>query len=181
MSLPVIDDMVEALGYSEMFMNYYYKIPNMDISNGLKPIQSDVDVQKMCNFVPKARLLDMYIEELFAEEALTKEQHFMESMECTDPSTVVIEELSDEERDVMAITCKPRKRKGLLAIEGPSDNKGVSVKKEVTVMCSDDGFHQEEVASTSWLKLKMYKLLNKLMNKVYKLLNKLVNKANKCG
>jgi len=38
MSLHVIDDMVEALGYSEMFMNYYNKIPNMDTSNGLKPI-----------------------------------------------------------------------------------------------------------------------------------------------
>ncbi|KAB2596192.1 hypothetical protein D8674_031642 [Pyrus ussuriensis x Pyrus communis] len=44
MSLQVIDDMVEALGYSEQFMNYYYKIPNMDLSNGLKSIQSDFDV-----------------------------------------------------------------------------------------------------------------------------------------
>ena len=32
MSLSVIDDMVEALGYSERFMNYYYKIPNMDLN-----------------------------------------------------------------------------------------------------------------------------------------------------
>ncbi|RXH87170.1 hypothetical protein DVH24_028670 [Malus domestica] len=47
MSLPMIYDMVESLGYSEMFMNYYYKIPNMTICNGLKPIQSDADVQKM--------------------------------------------------------------------------------------------------------------------------------------
>ncbi|RXH95537.1 hypothetical protein DVH24_008037 [Malus domestica] len=31
-------------GYSEMFMNYYYKITNMNICNGLKPIQSDVNV-----------------------------------------------------------------------------------------------------------------------------------------
>ncbi|KAB2630887.1 hypothetical protein D8674_008406 [Pyrus ussuriensis x Pyrus communis] len=61
----------------------------------------------------------------------------MESMECTGPSTVVIEELSDEEWD------------GLLVIEGPSDNKGVFVKEEVTVMCSNDGFHQEEVAGTN--------------------------------
>ncbi|RXH79867.1 hypothetical protein DVH24_041014 [Malus domestica] len=45
MSLPVINDMVEAIGYNEMFMNYYYKIPNMDFSNGLKPIQSDADCQ----------------------------------------------------------------------------------------------------------------------------------------
>ncbi|RXI00380.1 hypothetical protein DVH24_037928 [Malus domestica] len=50
MSLLVIDDMVEALGYSEMFMNYYDKIPNMDISNGLKLIQSDADVKKMLNY-----------------------------------------------------------------------------------------------------------------------------------
>ena len=44
MSLPVIDDMVEAVGYIERFMNYYFKIPNMDLSNGLKQIQSDSDV-----------------------------------------------------------------------------------------------------------------------------------------
>ncbi|TQE08484.1 hypothetical protein C1H46_005959 [Malus baccata] len=68
----------------------------------------------------------------------------MESMECTGPSIVVI-----EEDDVRAITCKPRKRKGLLAIEEPSHNKGVSVEEEVTVMCSDDGLHQEEVVGTS--------------------------------
>ncbi|KAB2626011.1 hypothetical protein D8674_017671 [Pyrus ussuriensis x Pyrus communis] len=33
MSLPVIDDMVEVVGYIERFMNYYFKIPNMDLSN----------------------------------------------------------------------------------------------------------------------------------------------------
>ncbi|KAB2636205.1 hypothetical protein D8674_026739 [Pyrus ussuriensis x Pyrus communis] len=44
MSLPVIDDMAEAVGYIERFMNYYFKIPNMDLSNGLKQIQSDSDV-----------------------------------------------------------------------------------------------------------------------------------------
>ncbi|RXH71916.1 hypothetical protein DVH24_025417 [Malus domestica] len=58
MSLPVIDDMVEALGYSERFMNYYYKIPNMDLSNGLKPIQNDFNVQSMCNFVPKDKVYE---------------------------------------------------------------------------------------------------------------------------
>ncbi|RXH72081.1 hypothetical protein DVH24_025582 [Malus domestica] len=45
MSLPMIDDMVEAVGYSERFINYYYKIPNMDFCNGLKPIQSGSEVQ----------------------------------------------------------------------------------------------------------------------------------------
>ncbi|KAB2625207.1 hypothetical protein D8674_016867 [Pyrus ussuriensis x Pyrus communis] len=58
----------------------------------------------------------------------------MESIECNGPSIVVIEELSDEEGDVMTITCKPRRRKKwLLAIEGPSDNKGMSVEEEVMV------------------------------------------------
>ena len=61
MSLPVIDDMLEALGYSDRFMNYYYKIPNIKICNGLKPIQSDANVQTMCHFIPKDRAM-MYIE-----------------------------------------------------------------------------------------------------------------------
>ncbi|KAB2615197.1 hypothetical protein D8674_021785 [Pyrus ussuriensis x Pyrus communis] len=46
MSLQMIDDMVKAVGHSERFMNYYYKIPNMDLCNGLKLIQSDSDVQQ---------------------------------------------------------------------------------------------------------------------------------------
>ncbi|KAB2617830.1 hypothetical protein D8674_013699 [Pyrus ussuriensis x Pyrus communis] len=69
----------------------------------------------------------------------------MEFMKCTGLSTVVIEELSDEEGDVMTITCKPRKRKGLLAIKGPLDNKEVSVQEEWIVMCSDDGLQDVQV------------------------------------
>ncbi|KAB2602127.1 hypothetical protein D8674_003132 [Pyrus ussuriensis x Pyrus communis] len=77
----------------------------------------------------------------------------MESMECTNPSIVVIEELSDKEKDVMARNCKPRKRKGLLTIEGPSDNKRLFIEEKVTVMCLDDGFHQENVVGTSVVKI----------------------------
>ncbi|RXH75778.1 hypothetical protein DVH24_039477 [Malus domestica] len=44
MSLLVVDDTVEALGYKEMFMSYYYVIPNMEIFNGLRKIEGDADV-----------------------------------------------------------------------------------------------------------------------------------------
>ncbi|CAN6542400.1 unnamed protein product [Malus baccata var. baccata] len=44
MSLPVVDATVEALGYKEMFMSYYYVIPNMEIFNGLRKIEGDVDM-----------------------------------------------------------------------------------------------------------------------------------------
>ncbi|KAB2622173.1 hypothetical protein D8674_024355 [Pyrus ussuriensis x Pyrus communis] len=98
MSLPVIDDMVEAVGYIERFMNYYFKIPNMDLSNGLKQIQSDSDVQSMCNFVPKDKVIEMYIEELTTEEAVTQEQQFLKSMEVAGPSKVVIEEISKKSK-----------------------------------------------------------------------------------
>ncbi|XP_048420906.1 uncharacterized protein LOC125468709 [Pyrus x bretschneideri] len=72
MSLPVISDIVEAVGYIERFMNYYFKIPNMNLSNGLKQIQSDFDVQSMFNFVPKDKVIEMYIEELTTEKAKEK-------------------------------------------------------------------------------------------------------------
>ncbi|KAB2601156.1 hypothetical protein D8674_002161 [Pyrus ussuriensis x Pyrus communis] len=97
MSLLVIDDMVEALGYNEWFMNYYYKIPNMDLSNGLKPIQSDFDVQSMCNFLPKDKVIEMYIEELTIEEAITQEQQFLKSMEVGGPSKLGNVEEENEE------------------------------------------------------------------------------------
>ncbi|KAB2631363.1 hypothetical protein D8674_008882 [Pyrus ussuriensis x Pyrus communis] len=53
----------------------------MDLSNGLKPIQSDFDAQSMCNFIPKDKVIEMYIEELMIEEAVTQEQQFLKSME----------------------------------------------------------------------------------------------------
>ncbi|KAM2568707.1 hypothetical protein TB2_008907 [Malus domestica] len=117
MSLTVIDDMVEALGYSGRFMNYYYKIPNIDLSNGLKPIQSDSDVQSMCNFVPNDKVIKMYIEELKTEEAVTQKQQFMKSMEVCGPSKLVIEEISSSEGVVGPIAVKPIRSRGLLAIE----------------------------------------------------------------
>lgn len=67
MSLPVVDDTVEALGHKEMFISYYYVIPNMEIFNGLRKIKSDADVQTMCTFVPNVRVIEMYIEELSPE------------------------------------------------------------------------------------------------------------------
>ncbi|TQD85599.1 hypothetical protein C1H46_028869 [Malus baccata] len=100
-------------------MNYYYKIPNMDLSNGLKPIQSDSDVQSMCNFVPKDKLIEMYIEELTTEEVLTQEQQFLKSMEVNSLNKLVIEEISSLERDVGPTSLKPIRYRGLLAIEGP--------------------------------------------------------------
>ncbi|KAB2603218.1 hypothetical protein D8674_004223 [Pyrus ussuriensis x Pyrus communis] len=111
MSLPMIDDMVEAIGYIERFMNYYFKIPNMDLSNGLKQIQSDSDVQSMCNFVPKDKVIEMYIEELTTEEAVTQKQQFLKSMEVTGPSKVVIEEISKKNCE------RPEKSKGKYVAE----------------------------------------------------------------
>ncbi|KAM2308028.1 hypothetical protein ACFX1S_030303 [Malus domestica] len=119
MSLPMIDDMMKVVGYSEQFMNYYYQIPNMDLCNGLKSIQSDSDVQTMCNFVPKDRVIEIYIEELTTEETITQEQQFLKSMEGNGPSKLVIKEVSSSEEDVGPTPLKPRRYRGLLAIEGP--------------------------------------------------------------
>ncbi|KAM1646214.1 hypothetical protein ACFXTN_007272 [Malus domestica] len=64
MSLPVIDDMVEAVGYIEWFMNYYFKIPNMDLSNGLKHIQKQQFLKFMEVTVPSK----VVIEEISSSE-----------------------------------------------------------------------------------------------------------------
>lgn len=48
-------------------MSYYYVIPNMEIFNNLRKIESDADVQTMCTFVPNVGVIEMYIEELSLE------------------------------------------------------------------------------------------------------------------
>ncbi|XP_068329820.1 uncharacterized protein [Pyrus communis] len=123
MSLLVIYDMVEAVGYIETFMNYYFKIPNMNLSNGLKQIQSDFDVQSMFNFVLKDKVIEMYIEELTIEKAVTQEQQFLKSIEVTGPSKVVIEEISSSDENVGEINAEEGNGQKEKNCEGPDKSK----------------------------------------------------------
>ncbi|KAM1837742.1 hypothetical protein FF1_019582 [Malus domestica] len=43
MSLLEVDNMVEELGYGNVFMSYQYRIPGMEIRNGMKPLMTDLD------------------------------------------------------------------------------------------------------------------------------------------
>ncbi|RXH75872.1 hypothetical protein DVH24_042659 [Malus domestica] len=71
MSLLEVDNMVEELGYGNVFMSYQYRIPGMEIRNGMKPLMTDLDVINMCKFVPIHTLIDVYIEKITPEECLS--------------------------------------------------------------------------------------------------------------
>ncbi|RXH86773.1 hypothetical protein DVH24_022046 [Malus domestica] len=113
MSLLEVDDMVEELGYENVFMSYQYRIPGMEIRNGMKPLMTHSDVINMCKFVPNHTLIDVYIEKITPKEYVSQEMKFMKSFESVAQSRVVIEEL-DEERPVQV-----NRGKGKLAIEYP--------------------------------------------------------------
>ena len=72
MSLLEVDNIVEELGYGNIFMSYQYRFLGMEIRNGLKPLMTDSDVINMCKFVPNHTLIDVYIEKITPEECVSQ-------------------------------------------------------------------------------------------------------------
>ncbi|RXI02320.1 hypothetical protein DVH24_026850 [Malus domestica] len=121
MSLLEVGNMVEELGYGNIFISYQYRIPGMEIQNGLKPLMTDSDVINMCKFVPNHTVIDVYIEKITPEECVPQEMKFMKSFESVAQSMVVIEELDgDDDDQCNLIEERPvqvNRGKGKLAIE----------------------------------------------------------------
>ncbi|GJR38763.1 hypothetical protein Tco_1214447 [Tanacetum coccineum] len=53
--------MVKDLGYDNKDLQFYYKIPNSNLNIGLKPLSCDKDVMKMCNYVSKFKVMDVFV------------------------------------------------------------------------------------------------------------------------
>ncbi|GKC74343.1 hypothetical protein Tco_1120226 [Tanacetum coccineum] len=53
--------MVKDLGYDNKDLQFYYKIPNSNLDIGLKPLSCDKDMMKMCNYVSKFKVMDVFV------------------------------------------------------------------------------------------------------------------------
>ncbi|KAM1234908.1 hypothetical protein ACFX2J_004434 [Malus domestica] len=128
MSLLEVDDMVKELGYENVFMSNQYRIPGMEIRNGMKPLMTHSDVINMCKFVPNHTRIDVYIEKITPKEYVSQEMKFMKSFESVAQSKVVIEELDgDNDDQCNLIEERPVQvniGKGKLAIEYPVNGLG---------------------------------------------------------
>nr|KAJ0220763.1 hypothetical protein LSAT_V11C200050740 [Lactuca sativa] len=86
-SVHELDDMVRELGYkTEQTLYYHFCIPEYPLDYGLMPLGNDQDVLKMVSYVPKHRLIRVYI-----ETGQTRVGSYYKS-----PSKVVIEELEPD-------------------------------------------------------------------------------------
>ena len=86
-SVHELDDMVRELGYKgEQTLYYHFCIPEFPLDYGLLPLGNDQDVLKLVSYVPKHRLVKVYI-----EIGQTRVASYFKS-----PSKVVIEELELE-------------------------------------------------------------------------------------
>nr|KAJ0212180.1 hypothetical protein LSAT_V11C400158540 [Lactuca sativa] len=84
-SVHELDDMVRELGYKgEQTLYYHFCIPEFPLDYGLLPLGNDQDVLKLISYVPKHRLVKVYI-----EIGQTRVASYFKS-----PSKVVIEELN---------------------------------------------------------------------------------------
>ncbi|RXH77000.1 hypothetical protein DVH24_019888 [Malus domestica] len=111
MSLLEVHNIVEELGYGNLFMSYHYRFSGMEIQNGLKPLKIDSYVINTCKFVPKHIMIDVYIKKIIPEECASQEINFIKSIEPVTQTSVVIQEINGDEDD--------QKRLGKLAIEYP--------------------------------------------------------------
>ncbi|PQQ18684.1 uncharacterized protein Pyn_30041 [Prunus yedoensis var. nudiflora] len=65
MSMTEIDAMVKELRYESM-INYWYNIPGDHFDGGLVELSEDADVLDMLVFVPDTRLINIFLEHVFA-------------------------------------------------------------------------------------------------------------------
>ena len=99
MSLIDINNMVEELGYGNVFMSYQYRILGIEIRNGLKPLITDFDVINMCKFVSNHTVIDVYIKKITLEDCASQEMEFIKSFEPVTQSSMVTEEIDCDEDD----------------------------------------------------------------------------------
>nr|KAJ0208863.1 hypothetical protein LSAT_V11C400226030 [Lactuca sativa] len=86
-SVHELNDMVRELGYkTEQTLYYHFCIPEYPLDYGLMPLGNDQDVLKMVSYVPKHRLIRVYI-----ETGQTRVASYYKSL-----SKVVIEELEPD-------------------------------------------------------------------------------------
>ena len=116
MSLLEVHNMVEELGYGNVFMSYHYRFPGMEIQNGLKPLMTNFYVINTCKFVPKHMMIDVYIKKIIPEECASQEIKFIKSFEPVTQTSVVIQEINGEEDDQKRLV-QVNIGKGKLAIE----------------------------------------------------------------
>ncbi|GJY90366.1 mutator type transposase [Tanacetum coccineum] len=56
-----VQTMVKDLGYVNKDLQFYYKIPNSNLDIGLKPLSCEKDVMKMCDYVSKCKVMDVFV------------------------------------------------------------------------------------------------------------------------
>ena len=62
-SVHELDTMLTEIGYNDQVpMYYHFKIPDLDLDYGLKPLGNDEDVLQFLKYFPKCKLADVFIE-----------------------------------------------------------------------------------------------------------------------
>ncbi|KAB2626261.1 hypothetical protein D8674_017921 [Pyrus ussuriensis x Pyrus communis] len=103
MSFFEIDEMFKKLGY-DRFILYHYRIPGMSYREGLRLIEWDQDVGKMCKYVPRTREIEMYLEHLSPKRAAMKHKLLMNLDESGILKKGVTIEDIEESRVAISIT-----------------------------------------------------------------------------
>ncbi|GJX62067.1 hypothetical protein Tco_0294967, partial [Tanacetum coccineum] len=60
-SVVEVTSMLAGLGYVNLIMQYWYKIPNRNLDNGLLPLTSDNDVLKFIKYTDRFKLMHLYV------------------------------------------------------------------------------------------------------------------------
>nr|KAJ0202464.1 hypothetical protein LSAT_V11C600303020 [Lactuca sativa] len=150
-SVHELDDMVRELGYkTEQTLYYQFCIPEYPLDYGLMCLGNDQDVLKMVSYVPKHRLIMVYI-----ENGQTRVLSYYKS-----PSKVVIEELELDSVSSEINRKKPSRREaGSYVDEGHDYSKSILpyIRSQVYEQMMNHEVETEELVGTyhveepSWL------------------------------
>ena len=141
MSILELNKMVGKLGHRRAAILYYYVEPNKDLSNGLRELCTDEDVNKFSEWVYKFKVMEVFCNHLTPEEIEKFRSPLIVKPVENKRCGVVIEEL-DEQGRIIGEPCSGKGfRMGLLFEEhtGTKDNRDV---------LQNSGLQQKQIGSS---------------------------------
>ena len=54
--------MMNESGYENVYMDFYYKVPNSDLDNSLRKLETDKDVLELLKYIAKYKVMNLYFD-----------------------------------------------------------------------------------------------------------------------
>lgn len=70
--------MMKDLEYENLDMHFFYKLPNSDLDNGLRKLETDKDVLVLLNCIAKYNVIELYVDYSVSKNPMNVEPALLE-------------------------------------------------------------------------------------------------------